>query len=215
MRALTTSLMLFGMMLTDDAIGNDVLERGLRSCAAEENTVKRVTCFDVLVAPLVNAANATATAAATPVNKGAWRIDVETSPIDDSKNVFISVKARASYQDDYATRMPYLWIRCMENTTSLIIDFDDDYMSDIAGRGNVTLRIDQAAAVEKHMDASTDNGSLGLWNGGNSIPLIKSMLDGSALLVRAVPVSASPVTIEFPISGLTDAVKPVREACGW
>ena len=112
-------------------------------------------------------------------------------------------------------RRPTLNIRCMENVTTIYVDFDGDYMSDIAGRGVVTLRVDKSAATKHEMDVSTDNTSLGLWSGGRSIPVIKRMLDGDTLLVQAIPVSASPVLAEFPIHGLGAAIGPLREACKW
>jgi type VI secretion system protein VasI len=184
-------------------------------CSAIEDSVARLACFDAAVAPVKEAANEAAAAELAPTNPGEWLTEVETSPIDDSTNVYSIVLAKEAYEGTYATHRPALIIRCVENTTSLVLNFDGDYMSDLAQRGRVTTRVDDRPAVEKSMVESTSNEALGLWGGGSSIPFIKTMLGGEIFLVRAIPVNSNPVTVEFNIAGIDEAVRPVREACGW
>jgi type VI secretion system protein VasI len=81
--------------------------------------------------------------------------------------------------------------------------------------GKVIYRLDEKPAGEKNMRESTDHKALGLWNGGASIPFIKQMFSHEKLLIRATPHSESPVTATFAISGLENAIKPLRENCGW
>lgn len=178
-------------------------------CAAMDDSAKRLLCYDALfrIGRVV-----------TPSAPSArnWSVRTDTSRIDDSRSVFLSTGALDPYMDDYGTqRAPILTVRCMENTTSLIINFDGDYMSDSRYWGPVLLRVDDHPASEHDMQVSTDNHALGLWRGGAAIPAIKSLLGGERLLVRATPVSSSAITVEFNISGLDQVIAPLREACGW
>jgi len=209
-----TAIAALAYLLMGQAMADDATDTAIRQCAAKSDSVERLACFDAAAAPLVEAAN-TATTEPSTGDIGAWQSKTETSAIDDSKTVVMSVLAKEPYPDDNTMRQPRLVIRCMESTTVMYVDFDGDYMSDIAGRGDVTLRVDKKPAAKGKMTASTDNSALGLWSGSQSIPVIKSMLGGDTLLVRAVPVSSNPVLAEFPITGLNAAIQPLRAACKW
>jgi type VI secretion system protein VasI len=114
-----------------------------------------------------------------------------------------------------ATDEATLYILCMENRTSLFVVTNCHLASGFQGYGDVEYRIDDKPAKTRAFDASTDNTSLGLWSGGASIPVIKELIEGSALLVRFTPFNHSPVTARFSITGLDEAIKPLRTARGW
>jgi type VI secretion system protein VasI len=57
--------------------------------------------------------------------------------------------------------------------------------------------------------------ALGLWNGNAAIPFIKKMMEHEKMVIRATPFSDSAVTAEYRISGLEEAIKPLRDACKW
>lgn len=174
-------------------------------CASISNDQRRLACYDAEYRP---------TAERKTVSE--WVVSEQTSPIDDSKTVVL----RTSAMEPVAGRFrrdsrPSLILRCHENTTVMYMSFDAHHMADIQGYGRVTLRIDQQNAVTRDMLASTDSKALGLWNGGRSIPVIRSLFDADVLTVRATPFSESPITVQFPISGLEEAITPLREACNW
>lgn len=145
-----------------------------------------------------------------------WATGTETSPIDDSTNVFLSVDALEPHTDRYGNLyLPALVLVCRENVTALYIDFDGEFMADSGGFGTVTMRIDDAPAREVQMAESTNNLALGLWRGGLSIPVIRELLEAEELFVRATPFSESPRDMIFPVAGLDEVIDPLREACGW
>lgn len=162
-------------------------------------------------------AAATPTApSAKPAPRGPWAVQSEVSKVDDSTNVWLSVRSdnlvdKRFGGSDRAT----LSIRCMENTTSVFFQFADNFMADISGYGDITYRVDTKKAQKKGFRESTDNGALGLWNGGSSIPFAKSLFGGERLFVRAVPYNESPVEVEFQIRDLETAITPLRKACKW
>lgn len=149
-----------------------------------------------------------------PVSK--WRISSDTSAIDDSKTVHIQVASDNNVRGRFGGPGPaVLHLRCLENTTSATFSFNDQFMADIQGYGDITYRVDDRAAVKRGFQESTDNKWLGLWRGAQAIPFIKSLYGGEKLVARATPFNESQIEVTFSIFGLETAVKPLREACGW
>ncbi|WP_425962120.1 type VI secretion system-associated protein TagO [Rhizobium nepotum] len=62
---------------------------------------------------------------------------------------------------------------------------------------------------------STDNKSLGAWDGGRAIPFIKKLILGKTLILQFTPYNESPKMAEFNIAGLDKAIEPLRAQCGW
>ncbi len=146
-----------------------------------------------------------------------WRVSERTSPIDDSKNVWLTVRSREriSHWLGKPSSHATLTLRCMENTTSLLINMNDNHMADIQGYGDVTFRLDTEQAFTRGLRQSTDNQMLGLWTGGVSIPVIKRMFDHEQVTIRATPYNQGPIIVTFPIHGLREQIEPLREACHW
>ena len=103
----------------------------------------------------------------------------------------------------------------MENTPPLYLWLNDLFLSDIQGFGVVDYRVDDRKAASLHMEASTDNKALGLWNGTTAIPFVKSLLEGETVVFRATPFNESPVEFSFELAGLETVLPPLREACEW
>jgi type VI secretion system protein VasI len=149
-----------------------------------------------------------------PLSK--WTYQTEVSKIDDSKNVYLSLQSEETIQGRYGEAgFMRLFINCRENKTAVYFTFAQHFMSDNAGGGAITFRIDKRPAKTESFRESTDNEALGLWGGGEAIPFIKSLLGAERLFVRATPYNESPVDGEFVVTGLDDAIKPLRKACGW
>jgi type VI secretion system protein VasI len=88
-------------------------------------------------------------------------------------------------------------------------------MSDRAGGGTVTYRVDRLPPRTQPFSVSNDNKSLGLWGATSAIPFIKSLFGAERLLLRATPFRESDLNLEFNVSGLEEAIKPLRTACKW
>lgn len=156
------------------------------------------------------------TGAPTTTDTGAWRTRTDTSQFDDSETVILTLDADEAVRNGFGTlSRPALIIRCLENTTSLYLHMDGYHMSDIQGYGIVDLRIDDSAAFEERMDASDSGGALGLWRAPRSISLAKQLIGHDRLAARATPYSENPVEMTFALSGLENAIRPLREACHW
>lgn len=154
-----------------------------------------------------------------PEPRSPWLVSEEVSPMDDSKNVYLSTRSNETLPGRYGRSIarPTLYVRCVENTTALVLHMDGHFMasSEYHTWGHVDMRIDEGQAFTKSMRESTNNRSLGLWNGGNSIPVIRQMFGADQLTMRATPHSESPMTMTFDISDLEEEIAPLREACHW
>lgn len=175
-------------------------------CTEIQDAANRVACYD-------SAANRPV--ATTPAPQSEWIARIETSEMTDQTNVFLRVESENYVSCGFSGRSkPVLHLRCMENTTAVIIT-TSCFLSDIQGYGNVTYRLDDQAAQTKGFSASTNNNALGLWNGSSAIPFIKNMLGHDTILTRFTPFSDSAVSPRFPIAGLNEEIGPLRAACGW
>lgn len=218
-KALSASILAWlALVLVPCAAGADPVTDGILKCSADDDSVSRLACFDAIAAGLKSEADKAAEASLPQADGdvGRWRVKVETSRIDDSTNVLLTIVSNETVRDSFGRRSPaFLTIRCIENTTSLVLSLGNNFLSDIQGYGDVTLRADREPARVVGMKVSTDNKALGLWSGGASIPLIRELLNRDALLARVTPFNESPITVEFEIAGLSEAIKPLAAACNW
>lgn len=185
-----------------------VAKADIQRCTEIDNSLDRLSCYDEEsgFAPEIDE---------QVVGTGRWRVRTETSKIDDSANVWLSVLSDEQTNCAYKSGVHSIHMACRENTTSLWINFGNCFMSSIQGRGRVTYRLDSDKAKTHRFRESNDNMALGLWNGGSAIPFIKQMIGHDRLVVRATPFSDSTVTAEYEIAGLQEAIKPLRKACSW
>lgn len=180
----------------------------LQTCAAKPDAT-RLACYDAL-------AEATVSTTAVVPTKSEWAVHTTTSPVDDSKNVFLQVTGTNGITDQYGRETKItLTLACRENVTAAILNFGGLFMSDIQGAGRVTYRVDTLPAQTKSFSESNNHEALGLWNGGTSIPWIKSLFGGTKMYVEATPYSENVVSDHMPIAGLEEAIAPLRDACGW
>lgn len=146
-----------------------------------------------------------------------WNVRIETSKMTDETSVFMSLESKEEVSCGYSRGGAVtLVVRCLENTTSMIFSTDCHMTSSkYNDYGDVTYRLDDDPAKVKGFIESTNNRSLGLWSGGSSIPVIKSMFGKNSLLARMTPYSENPFTATFNISGIEAEIEPLRKACGW
>lgn len=144
-----------------------------------------------------------------------WAVETTTSKIDDSTNVVASMPADEVAMTRFGRPSEINAIlQCVEGRTGFFIHFGRFYMSDFAGQGVVTVRVDKRKAKRIPMTGSTDHRALGL-TGGAAIRAAKGMTGKSTLLIAAVPVNEGEVQASFSLAGFDNAVAAVRAACKW
>jgi len=189
-------------------IGTQVCAQDASHCVAIEAEEKRLECFDKAYINTTQEFELNGL-----VN---WKMNVETSRLDDSSTVILSNESIDTIPDRLGRQKhARLYIRCKEGTTSLYIYFAGLYMADLQKLGRIDYRVDDNPAQRVTMKESNNNEALGLWYGGVAKPFIKDILTGEILFVRATPYNESPVDLAFNIKGLHEAIKPLSEACDW
>lgn len=145
-----------------------------------------------------------------------WKVSRWQSKMDDSPAVLLRSQSEEIVSGRFGSPGPAtLMLRCLENTTNLLVKVNDHFLADIQGYGNVRYRIDDRQADTLRMRESTDNEALGLWSGGQAIPVIRRMFGHDQVTMQITPFNQSPVTVTFPITGLQEAIAPLRKACHW
>lgn len=197
---------LFAFFLLIFAVG--AYAQSAEQCVAIVDPDERLNCFDQAYQEIGGVAD---------VPQSQWLLRTETSALDDTTSVFLNVFSEENLRSRFGRGGPArLTVRCVENTTSVILHFGGLFMADSGTYGQVAYRVDDAPAGSIQMSESTNNEALGLWRGGQAIPFIRQQLfGGESLFVRATPFSESPVEMRFDISGLEEVIAPLREACNW
>lgn len=126
--------------------------------------------------------------------KPEWRQHTETSPIDDSTNVYLWIEAEQPISGWLTNEVnPVLSIRCKENKTEAYINLKmrpkAEYGSYGAEYAYITLRFDDDRAFKEKFVISTDGEAIFF---PKYIPYIKPMLKHKRLLVEFTPFNASP-----------------------
>lgn len=189
---------------------SNVAPATVNNCVPIENDLDRLACYD-------NEAGRTPNVMEVQTETSAWQVVSAVSKLTDDPTVTLSVSTSEPVHCGF--REPArasLYLRCMENTTSLFFATQCHLTSSkYNDYGHVDIRLDNDKAFTSRMNESTDNRALGLWSGGVSIPVIKKMFGKKRLIARMTPYSESPITMEMDITGLEIAIDPLREACGW
>lgn len=179
-----------------------------KRCTEIKDNLERLACYDDEVGYYPEVKEEV-------VGSGDWKVRIETSKIDDSKNVYLTLYSEDQTNCPYKSGRHSIHVACRENQTNMWVIFGQCFMSSIQGRGRVTYRLDSEKAATRSFHESNDNMALGLWEGSTAIPFLKKMIGHDRMIIRATPFSDSTVTGEYNISGLEEALHPLREACNW
>jgi type VI secretion system protein VasI len=176
-----------------------------KGCAAIADDSKRLICYDLIFK--INQTSKVETK---------WTVEEQTSKIDDKKNVFVTVKSSERIPGRFGLKdNAELVFSCREGKSAFYIVFGGHFMSGLGSSGLVTYRVDKRPAAKRRMTESTDHQALGLWSAADATALARELFGAQSLYLQATPYSESPVSAEFPVAGLEEAIKPLQIACRW
>lgn len=145
------------------------------------------------------------------IGSGKWRVSSQTSPIDDSTNVHLSLQADSSISGRFGeTVRPSLRVRCKENRTEVFVAWELYLGIDTT---QVLHRLDDRRAQTRTWGVSTDHEAT--FYRGNHVSFARELMNHERLLLQTTPYGEKPVTATFSIVGLENAAIPLREACRW
>lgn len=202
-------LFIGALLLTPAIVHADNYMHDMAVCAIKGSDKERLNCYD----SLANKLGVSPPSSVKPSkikNQGKWQVNTANSQIDDSNNVNLWVMADDYVKSGYDEVRPELFVRCSENKTSVFITWDLYLGLDST---SMLTRLDSENAVINLWTISTDNKAV--FTTDNDITYVKSLFGHDRLLAKITPYGASPVIATFSITGLKDAVTPLRKACKW
>ena len=147
-----------------------------------------------------------------------WDVYKSKSNFTDGVDVSLDVSSEETINCgwNYPGGKIRLILRCLENTTSMILE-TGCYMtsSEYDDYGDVDYRLDSEPMHTISMLPSRNNRSLGLWYGTQSIPMIKRMFGKKNMLMRFTAYSQNRSEVTFHIEGLEKQIAPLRKSCHW
>ncbi|WP_417618347.1 type VI secretion system-associated protein TagO [Oceanisphaera sp.] len=181
-----------------------VPSNSIAQCAMIGEDLPRLACYDQLAKTLgVNGRHAMKARAG---DTGKWVLDKQKNPIDDSRTVTLTLKA-----DSGGSRFGKpitLVARCHSNKTEVLIN----WRAYLGSEANVTLRIGDGDASTSRWELLSDRQAS---YHSTPIKMLKDLLAADKMVAQVTPFNVSPSIAIFDTSGLDQAIKPLRETCGW
>jgi len=175
------------------------LKKEIEMCSYVKADIARLECFDNFTKSLGLSADIG--------ENGNWRVNVTVNPLNDSKTVSLVVDgSRGSARWN---EIIYLIITCQDKETNLYISWSDY----LGTKANVLTRIGNEEATSQEWLLSTDKKSS--FYPTNVPDFIKTLFGNDKFVAQITPQNEIPVTASFDITGTENAIKPLRETCGW
>ncbi|MGC6513268.1 MAG: type VI secretion system-associated protein TagO [Myxococcota bacterium] len=196
-------------LIVSSAIANET-EIAITKCASLDDDSKRLQCFDKLAASMtpVNTPRESSSANDTPIisTPGDWQVTSKVNPLDDTVTDVVML---ASENSTSRFGVPItLVIRCLSGKTTLYINWNDY----LGSEAHVTIRVGDAKARRSEWSISTDHKST---FAPRPMALLGEMWTADRFVAQVTPYNESPVTAEFNIGGLSDAVTALSANCRW
>lgn len=182
-----------------------VEDKDVATCAAMENSVSRLACFDRLAEKYRLAPSTTKT---ETEGAGEWEVSKEVDPLTD-KEVHFAVLPAQTGKGKYGDRI-ILVVRCENNRTVMYVDWAN-YLG--SGSLRTTYRVGKNPAQTSQWGLSTDKKAA--FFPSSPIPLLKQIEESDSFVANVTPYNESPVTATFDTRGADAAFKGIRSACGW
>ena len=191
-------------------------KRTLEDCHVMSTGYIRLMCYDEVSGFKAEKAEQTAEKTETTepqeITKPSgdqWRVSTEKSALTGRTDVFMSISSENREPNNIGTpEAGRLWIRCMDNTTALLITHGI-YVSDAH---NVRYKLDDGPIQKKWMNTLKGGDGVGLFSGRASIPFIKSMFDKDKMVAVISGYSRS-AELVFDISGLRERIDELATSC--
>ncbi|MGB2832322.1 MAG: type VI secretion system-associated protein TagO [Methylotenera sp.] len=182
----------------------------IAKCSIIKDSIRRLECFDSL-----SKKSGLDKPAIKISSKGKWNTRTEQSKVDDSLSVFVSLDADSDISGwPEKSYRPSIILRCLEGKTEAMIVTGMPPQVEYGAYDSATvrLRIDKDKAFNEKMTESTDKEALFF---RDSVKLIKKLMGNQTLLFQFTPFNSSSAITTFNITGIEEAIKPIRETCKW
>ncbi len=135
-----------------------------------------------------------------------WNLTENNDPITQSRDLMLSKVALGEDPEDGRV----LIIACKKNRTQMYITRSEFLGIDAV---KVETRLETESMQVRDWPLSSDQTAT--FYPGSPISFIKRMIGSSDLYARTTPYAENPRLVMFDVSGLDEAIGPIREECGW
>jgi len=146
----------------------------------------------------------------SPAIAGEWTRANVSSTADGTLETVAKVSGLVD--DPHGARAAELVITCVGNRTSVFISAD--YLVFGGDVARVEYTIDNGPTQRSYWKVCAGDLCAGLWNGAG-IPFIRSLLDAAVLRMTLTRTFGRPIYATFAVDGAREALKDVRQQCGW
>lgn len=181
----------------------DDLQREIATAAAIQDSVERLAAFDALAARFRLGPNSNR----HQELQDRWRIDINTSPIDDSQTVTAMLPAEGAIDTRSRKHIPTLILRYKEGRSEAYITFGMFLGSESIP---ATVRFGRETAESQIWSVSTDHTAA--FYPGNTHDFIDKLSGVDSFVIRVTPFSESPVTISFCPAGVQRIASVLKNA---
>lgn len=193
---------------TGTAAQDTTLVEALRECADEQAGSLRLQCFDEAVLKHVTNSGVFSADATPTADMGAWTVDVQTNPLDDTRRV-VAILVADEGQSSLGEPIG-LVLECSSRKTRAWVVWND-YLgnSDV----EVTWRLGTQKSRTKGWPVSTNYQAT--FYPDDEVSFIRGLLIAGRLVVNVTPYGENPVTAIFDLAGIAAATADLRSTCRW
>ena len=185
----------------------DQLKKKIAKCASIEGVLARMDCYDQLAKSL--SVDKPAIEISDTPNKGSWKVQTTTNPIDDSKTIVFVLNAESG-EGSFGTPVR-LVIRNLSGATNVYVNWE----SYLGSEADVLMRVGKEKAKTDRWSMSTDSKATFLPAKYNPVEFIGRLKTVETLVLQVTPYGDSPVTAVFNVIGFKEAIAPHVEELGW
>jgi type VI secretion system protein VasI len=150
----------------------------------------------------------------SPTSVGQWIVSEESSDMDDSKSVTLSLAAENEVRGWLATERPHLVIRCEENKTEVYVRTGMAAQPEYGrySEARVEIRMDSGSVRKQWWSEATNNEAL---FAPQPVALAKQLAAARQFRFRFSAFNAGLRTATFDLTGLSEVLPKVSSECGW
>jgi len=183
------------------------VNRDIKRCAHKKNDADKLICYENIahklkVHPVSNS---------NKKNKGQWKTTRSAPDQNNRRNVTLKLAAKAPIRAGNQPSTPYLSIRCINNRTSVQLEWN----AYIADRDiKIGRRLDQGDMDTRLWLISSDYTAT-FPQSYNYIRFTKALLNHKSMDIEVSPYGRGAITASFDLTGIRNAIWPLRKACEW
>jgi hypothetical protein len=187
------------------------IKEALLMCANVGRYMDRLSCYDNLVEHFKLRETGSGTIEIGS-DVGLWKVSKDISPIDDIQTIYMKLAADTRVQlKNGSSIRPTLIIECSIQHVHAYVYFST-FMGPKTNQKAVIERFDRLPPMQLFWDISDD--SFAMYH-PDDIRFIADMLKANVLHISAMPYKNPKVDVKFVIKGFENAVKEIKDDCGW